>query len=569
MRYFILLIAGFFVSSIVAQELKVKKENLSPKMRIYWDAQNKHIQGTGSYFTSEATPKTTEKHGKWLFYSYDGILEEEAHYYRSRLHGKRVFYYPNKQIKLESYFQFNVPDSIYREYAADGKIQVRGQFELGSPIGIWEYFYPDGQPKSIEKAQNDTVYLQAFWQADNAHKQTIKDGNGQIITYFVDGTVKEFYTFQGGLKTGPFEERTANGVLSVGGAFNKGKKDGIWEFYRFDGVLEKRVGYQTDSLHGVYLVMANEKDTLTYGTYENGLKTNNWKWFTEEGKLDMEGYFQKGKQDSTWHYYFSNGQLSYIAQYDNDLRTGNWTYYYPNGALYRTGSYQQDLRSGRWQTWYEDSTLLMDGQYLNGKEEGEWLNYWENGRIKDKATYHQGKLDGPWASYSPEGVLKVKGSYKADYKVGEWTSYFNNGRIKEKQHYKVFTQKNVADGIAIMGLKETSSDFHGSYESYSQIDFQIKETGKYYHGMKHGTWTNYYPGGVVPTIVSQYRYGRLHGVFKQYDRYGRIVYEIHYKHGLKDGPFYVFNENGQLISKKMFKNGTELGSQNEEGFSPY
>jgi antitoxin component YwqK of YwqJK toxin-antitoxin module len=87
--------------------------------------------------------------------------------------------------------------------------------------------------------------------------------------------------------------------------------------------------------------------------------------------------------------------------------------------------------------------------------------------------------------------------------------------------------------------------------------------------MKHGTWTNYYPGGVVPTIVSQYRYGRLHGVFKQYDRYGRIVYEIHYKHGLKDGPFYAFNENGQLISKKLFKNGTEVGSQTQEGFSPY
>jgi uncharacterized protein len=101
------------------------------------------------------------------------------------------------------------------------------------------------------------------------------------------------------------------------------------------------------------------------------------------------------------------------------------------------------------------------------------------------------------------------------------------------------------------------------------LDFQIKETGEYFHGMKHGTWTNYYPGGVVPTIVSQYRYGRLHGVFKQYDRYGRIVYEIHYKHGLKDGPFYAFNENGQLISKKLFKKGAEVGAQTQEGFSPY
>lgn len=569
MRYFTLFIAGFLLSVAFAQEVKVNKENLTPKQRIFWDAQNKHLQGTGSYFTSPATPQTTEKHGKWLFYSYDGMLEEEANYYRNRLHGKRLFYYPNKQIKQESFFKFNVPDSIYKEFTVNGKIQVRGQFELGSPVGVWEYFYPDGHPKSIEKVQNDTTYLMAFWQADSTHQQTIKDGDGQIITYFVDGVVKEFYTFQGGLKTGPFEERTANGVLSVGGAFLKGKKDGIWVFYRFDGILEKQIGYQSDSLHGQYLVMSNEKDTLTYGSYEQGLKTNNWKWFTQEGQLDMEGYFHKGKQDSTWHYYFSNGQLSYLAHYTNDLRTGDWTYYYPNGALYRTGSYQKDQKSGRWQTWYEDSTLLMDGVYSNGKEEGEWINYWENGRLKDKATYHNGKLDGAWQSFSPEGVLKLKGSYNEGYKVGEWISYFNNGRIKEKQHYKVFTHRNAAEGMAVMGLKETVSDFHGSFESYSQIDFQIKETGKYYHGQKHGTWTNYYPGGVVPTIVSQYRYGRLHGVFKQYDRYGRIVYEINYKNGLKNGPFYAFNENGQLISKKIFKNGVEIGSQNQESFSPY
>ena len=568
MRSKILVIFICLIGTALGQDVKVLKENLSPKVRIFWDAQNKHMQGYGAYFTSVATPQTTEKHGKWLFYSYDGVLEEEANYYRNRLYGKRNFYYPNKQLKQESYFKFNVPDSIYREYAADGQIQVRGQFELGSPVGIWEYFYADGHPKSVELVQNDTVYLQAYWKEDSTHQQTIKDGNGRIINYFVDGTVKELYTFQDGLKTGPFEERTANGVLSVGGAFQKGKKDGTWEFYRFDGMLEKSVSYRADSLDGVYLVMANQTDTLTSGTYEMGLKTKQWKWFTEEGKLDMEGYFDKGKQDSIWHYYFSTGQLSYIAHFKSDLRTGNWTYYYPNGALYRTGSYLNDLRNGTWQTWYEDSTLLMTGKYLNGKEEGEWLNYWESGRLKDKTTFHEGLLDGAWESYAPDGVLKLKGAYKTDHKVGEWISYFNNGRIKEKQHYKVFTQKNVADGMAIMGLKETVSDFHGSYEAYSQVDYQIKESGKYYHGLKHGTWINYYPGGVVPTIVSQYKYGRLHGVFKQYDRYGRLVYEIHYKHGLKDGPFFAYNENGQLISKKMFRQGKELGANGQDSFSP-
>lgn len=569
MRYLSLLFLLLQLSISNGQELKVLKENLSPKTRIFWDAKNKHIQGTGAYFTSPATPQTTEKHGKWVFYSYDGILEEEANYYRNRLHGKRVFYYPNKQIKQESYFKFNVPDSIYKEYSSTGKLQVKGQFDLGSPVGKWEYFYPDGHPKSVEDVRNDTIYLLSFWQEDSLHQQTIKDGNGQIINYYIDGVIKEFYTFQNGLKTGPFEERTANGVLSVGGAFLNGKKDGVWEFYRFDGVLEKRVGYTADSLNGIYLVMANEKDTLTYGNYLNGLKTGQWKWYNPDAQLDMEGFFENGKQDSTWHYYFSNGQLSYLAHFNQDLRTGEWVYYYPNGALYRKGTYQNDLRQGRWQTWYEDGTLTIEGVYKNGKEEGEWINYWENGRIKDKATYHDGKLDGLWQSFSPEGILKLKGTYKGDYKVGEWTSYYNNGRLKEKEHYKVITHKNVANGMAVMGLKETMSELHGNYEAYSQADYQIKETGKYYHGLKHGTWTNYYPGGVVPTIVSQYRYGKLHGVFKQYDRYGRIVYEIHYKHGLKDGAFYAFNENGQLVSKKQFKNGKEVSSERQEGFSPY
>jgi hypothetical protein len=160
MRTTIFILFICLLSTVFGQDVKVLKENLSPKVRIFWDAQNKHMQGYGAYFTSIATPQTTEKHGKWLFYAYDGILEEEANYYRNRLHGKRSFYYPNKQLKQESYFKFNVPDSIYREYTSDGKIQVRGQFELGSPVGIWEYFYADGHPKSIERVQNDTVYLQ-------------------------------------------------------------------------------------------------------------------------------------------------------------------------------------------------------------------------------------------------------------------------------------------------------------------------------------------------------------------------------------------------------------------------
>ena len=99
MRYLLVFIVLW--SSVQAQDFKILKENLSPKVRLYWDAQKKHVQGTGSYYVGVVKPTVDEKHGKWQFFTYDGLLEEEANYYRNRLHGKRTFYYPNKQIKQE------------------------------------------------------------------------------------------------------------------------------------------------------------------------------------------------------------------------------------------------------------------------------------------------------------------------------------------------------------------------------------------------------------------------------------------------------------------------------------
>ena len=566
MRILIFLLAIHL--TVIAQEFPILKENLSPKVKLYWDAQNKHLQGVGSYYVGVVKTAVNEKHGKWQFYTYDGILEEEAYYYRNRLQGKRVFYYPNKKVKEESYFTFNVPDSSYREFTENGTLITKGQFDLGSPVGRWEYYYEDGSPKSIEFVRNDTIYLMEYWEEQPLHNQTITNGNGKILSYYIDGVVKEFYTFQNGLKTGPFEERTANGVLSVSGAFINGKKDGIWEFYSYDGALEKQVGYSQDSLHGVYLVMSSRTDTLTYGMFNKGLKTGRWKWFNEGSILDMDGYFKEGKQDSIWHYYFPNKQLSYIAHYQQDLRTGEWTYFYPNGALYRIGKYQQDKRVGLWQTWYEDSTLLMSGVYDNNLEEGEWKNYWENGRLKNKSSFKSGKLNGAWISYTPDGIISVKGTYKNGLKISEWMLYYGNGRLKEKQHYKIFTQKNTNEGLTKMGFKDEISNFHGSYEAYSQIDFQIKEIGKFKNGQKHGTWTNYYPGGVVPTIVAQYKNGDLHGVFRQYDRYGNLVYEINYKNGLKHGAFIAYNENGKVVSRKVFRNGEQVGKTEKDAFIP-
>jgi antitoxin component YwqK of YwqJK toxin-antitoxin module len=525
------------------------------------------LNAVGSYYVDDIILESTEKHGKWLFYSMDGILEEERFYYRNRTHGKQIVYYPNKKIKQLYYCKFNVSDSLYKEFNEAGTLLKSGYYSLGSPQGKWQYFYDDSLLWKEEFVSNDTTYLLSYFDSDSAHTQTVMNGNGVVNTFYSFGAIKESYTFKNGLRDGPFFENLASGQTSISGAFLAGKKQGDWIFYFSDGSIEKRQGFKQDSLHGAYLVYFPNGLIRTEGNYVNGEKDGMWIWGKADGAIEMKGSFKNNQQHSDWEYYFDSGELSYKAKYYLGNREGEWSYFYKNGTPFRIGNYKNDLKQGEWQTWYEDGTLLMKGSYNQGKEVGEWKNFWPNGRLKNKSFYKHGELNGAWYSFSPEGKLLLFGRYKKDHKKGKWTEFYNNGRKKEEVSYKVSTLKNSAQDVVAMGFKEKQSVEHGTFRAYSQVDFTIKELGKFKQGKKTGKWINYYPGGVVPAVVSTFKNGLLHGEFYQNDRRGNKMNEIHYKNGLKDGLFIVYGSNGKPITQKMFRNGHEL--QRVSGSNPF
>ena len=182
-----------------------------------------------------------------------------------------------------------------------------------------------------------------------------------------------------------------------------------------------------------------------------------------------------------------------------------------------------DLKVGKWKTWYEDGTLLMEGEYVNGKEIGPWQTFWENGRRKNQSFFVNGKLNGDWVSYTPTGVKSLEGKYKKGQKVGHWNEFYNNGRLKEQVGYKVKTIKNRNNDVVIMGMKTSQSVQHGKFKAYSQLDFEIKEKGMFKNGVKTGKWINYHPGGIMPAVISNYKKGKLNGVFQQYGRGGDLM----------------------------------------------
>jgi hypothetical protein len=74
MKLLLLLVLCSALNGTYAQ--RVLPENLSAKVKVYWDANNKRLHSTGAYYVDEIVHLTTEKHGKWLFYSFDGFLQK-------------------------------------------------------------------------------------------------------------------------------------------------------------------------------------------------------------------------------------------------------------------------------------------------------------------------------------------------------------------------------------------------------------------------------------------------------------------------------------------------------------
>jgi uncharacterized protein len=561
----------FFILALKTTAQQVEKENLGPKNKIFWDKGNKKLQAIGSYYINEnkIVLNKTEKHGKWSFYSFEGVLEEERMYYRNRIHGKQLTYFPNGKIKTLTYFKFNVPDSLFKEYDESGKLLLSGNYILGSPDGNWEYFYPDGTPKSIEFVQNDTVYLMHYWEEDSNHIQTIKDGNGYYKTYYNFGRVKENYTFLNGLKSGYFEERTANGAVSVKGEFISGKKSGEWVVYGYGGNIEKRMRYLQDTLNGLYEVYYNDTLLNTVGNYSMGKKMGSWRWNFPNGRTEMMGEFLDDAQHGQWVFNYPSGAVSYEAKFEKGKKTGKWQYYYENGQEYRVGTFSNDQKEGIWQTWYENGALLMAGAYTHGKETGLWKNYWESGNAKNLANFKDGVLNGTWVSYNPNNIKTAEGYYRDGLKVKEWREYYDNGRLMQISNYKIITRKNYSKDISVMGMKEKLSEQHGAYTAFSQLDYKIKAQGKYKNGLKHGVFIDYYPGGIIPTVISSYKNGKLNGTMRQFGKRGNLVYETNFKNGLKHGWLIIYDNRGKESVRKLFNNGYEVSRKNEgDQFSP-
>jgi antitoxin component YwqK of YwqJK toxin-antitoxin module len=247
----------------------------------------KHIQDTVlmdvTFFHPDGKTKMTEgsyrhklKEGNWKLWDIKGTLLSDENYKDSLLHGNCKYYSPNSNLLKDENYVKGIKEGAFTEYFDNGKMMKQGTYVKGRLHGDYKSWYASGAVDCTGKYYNGVPdgdwYCNDF---DGSPKVAIRYNKGkEVKRKYQNGTFKEYYengeipkseyTYDRGMKNGPFtewynkgyyeqvpasaedkkigivlKERLAGTQIKVKGEYLNDKLDGEIFYYRENGVLDK------------------------------------------------------------------------------------------------------------------------------------------------------------------------------------------------------------------------------------------------------------------------------------------------------------------------------------------
>lgn len=243
--------------------------------------------------------------------------------------------------------------------------------------------------------------------------------------------------------------------------------------------------------------------------------------------LSIQISAQERLKDGHQKFYFSNGQVSSEGLIKNGLPEGYWISYYPNGIIKSEGNRKASLL---------DST---------------WIFYSELGNIQSKINYKSGKKNGLTTTYSDSCNVIKEEYYENDIKQHYTTIYYDVKGKKKKEEIPFVD--NVKEGKGYEYDKEDGRILSLIYYKKGTLMGREKINRKDKFNNKYGTWKTFYDNGKIH-IESRYKNDLLNGYLKEYDKKGKLINATLYVDGI---PQTYAEEIAELdIRKEYYEDGT-------------
>lgn len=187
-----------------------------------------------------------------------------------------------------------------KKFPDSDQLRYKGQFEHGKEIGTFNFYCEDckSQPMVVKEfsSKNSMADVQYFTKNGKLVCEGKIDGKERIgeWVYYHEKTVgimtREFYRegVMDGIKTTYY----LNGQITEELNFEKGLKQGENKYYSPDGVLLKKLLYFNDLLHGPAEYYDAYGNVSIIGQYVKGKKHGLWKYY-KNGKVELEEIYPK------------------------------------------------------------------------------------------------------------------------------------------------------------------------------------------------------------------------------------------------------------------------------------
>ena len=430
--------------------------------------------------------------GYWKNYERNGFLKSEGNRKNYLLDSTWKFYKKDFIKEIVNYTE-NKRNGEFLEYSDSGILYSASVYKNDTLQGARKIYYSSGQLHFLYNYLDGNYHGEAYeFDKDSVIISIFNYNKGKLVRR---ESINRFDSENN--KTGIWKTYSNSGVLREEGNYKKGKRDGIFKQYKYNGELEElkkynmneleqdaeelnfvelyKEYYPTGELH--FTIAKNEngnKEGITQEFAKNGdiIVTKIYKTDTlvAKGLIDIDGL----RQDK-WLFYYEGEKIIGKGKYKNDLKIGTWYYYYRDGTLEQKGKFSKGKYTGKWVWYYNDKSVHREEYYRRGKEDGEFIEYDVEGKILTKGDYVNGLRDGKW--FYQVGDHTEEGQYSDGEKEGEWIHYYDN-----KQVY-----------------------FTGSYKNGKPVDKHLyyhyngnkKWTGTYSLGKKEGKWIRYNENGLA------------------------------------------------------------------------
>ncbi|MEA9411998.1 tetratricopeptide repeat protein [Flavobacterium sp. PL02] len=544
---------------------------------------------------SETGYENGKLNGNYLEYNVAGDIVESANYVNDVVDGKSVQYYDGKTVKNEVTYKNGVVQESYKSYYSNKTLERESTFSAGKIVKLNDYF-PNGK-KSTELTYDQKGQLEAYSYFDiNGNKYYDEKYKSGELKYGLQYSDKNAKPKEISLSQKPFEIKTYEGKVVVYGNYEKGNKNGEWNYnyrsgnpkskefysrgklhglytaYNQNGNIDNIRNYANDTINGTFEVYEDNKLNRTF-YYQNNTQNGPFKSFYSDGTTSIEGYFINGDLNFKKYSYSQNGVISIIDNYvdgyliskeyynqkgikENEIdyknKTGKFVLSHNNGTVIQDYNLKNGVFNGAYTLKDKLNTPITTAEYLNGKLHNSYKSYSPSGSIYTDSNYYSGDINGMSKQYDLVGNLRLTTEYTFGDENGKTIRYYHNKtKLSEynelngltEGEYIYYNQKG--EPILAIGYTNNQPMYYTRKSKTGELNDKViieNETAEV---------SSYYPNGKVAIQLNLLK-GNLDGKLVIYNMESKPEYESMYKNSILDGDRIEYYANGKIYKKEHF-----------------